>query len=348
MRVLIVKMSSLGDVIHALAAVTDARRALPDVQFDWVVEEAYKDMPAWHPAVDRVIPIALRRWRKAPLKALRSGEWRRFRQQLREREYDLVLDAQGLIKSAWVARKARGPRYGFDRDSIREPIAARAYQHRIAVAKGRHTGQHAVERLRKLFALTLNYPLPQGPAEFGVDRRQFLAEGQLPQGLIFFHGTVRDTKCWPEPYWRELAERFSAQGYAISLPWGNEVERARAERIADELKHVSVMPRMGIDALVLKIAAAKGVVGVDTGLTYLALALGVPTVAIYGSTDPVIAKAGPGQAFLQAQFACAPCFAGRCNYTGESPVQPACYQSIPPQRVEKTLLGLLAKTGAEA
>ena len=344
MRVLIVKMSSLGDVIHTLAAVTDAQRAMPDIRFDWVVEEAYKDMPAWHPAVDCVIPIALRRWRKAPLKALRSGEWRHFRQQLREREYDMVLDAQGLIKSAWVARKARGPRYGFDRDSVREPIAARVYQHPIAVAKGRHTGQHAVERLRKLFALALNYPLPTGPAAFGVDRRQFLVEDKAPRGLIFFHGTVRDTKCWPEPYWRELAETFSARGYPVSLPWGNDTERARAERIADGLENVEVMPRMGIDALVLKIAAAEGVVGVDTGLTYLALALGVPTVAIYGSTDPVIARAGSGQAFLQAQFSCAPCFLSRCNYTGESAVQPACYQSIPPQMVEQTLLGLLAKS----
>ena len=342
MRVLIVKMSSLGDVIHALAAVTDARRALPEIRFDWVVEEAYRDIPAWHPAVDRVIPVALRRWRKAPLKALLGGEWRRFRERLREREYDLVLDAQGLIKSAWITRKARGPRYGFDRDSAREPLAAHAYQHPIAVAKGRHTGQHAVERLRKLFARALGYPLPQGPAAFGIDRRRFLAEGQTPRGLLFFHGTVRATKCWPEPYWRELAGHYSERGTPVALPWGNEEECARAERIAADLAHVTVLPRMGIKELAERIAGAEGVVGVDTGLTYLALALGVPTVAIYGSTDPVIAEAGPGQAFLQAEFSCAPCFAGTCHYQGEAEVTPACYQTIAPQRVEQTLQALLA------
>jgi heptosyltransferase-1 len=128
MHVLLIKTSSMGDVIHALPALTDAMRAIPGIRFDWVVEEAFQEIPAWHPAVDRVIPVALRRWRKKPLKALISGEWRRFKRALRERQYDLVLDSQGLMKSAWLAQKARGPRAGFDKKSAREPLASWFYQ----------------------------------------------------------------------------------------------------------------------------------------------------------------------------------------------------------------------------
>ena len=102
MRVLLVKTSSLGDVIHTLPALTDAQRAIPGIQFDWVVEEGFAEIPAWHPAVAQVIPVAIRRWRKHPLQTLRSGEWRRFKARLRETHYDLVIDAQGLLKSAWL------------------------------------------------------------------------------------------------------------------------------------------------------------------------------------------------------------------------------------------------------
>jgi len=109
MRLLIVKTSSLGDVIHTLSAVSDAAAASPGLVCDWLVEEAYREVPAWHPAIRRVIPCALRRWRRAPLAAWRSGEWSRFRADLRQDAYDLVLDSQGLIKSAFLAIQARGP-----------------------------------------------------------------------------------------------------------------------------------------------------------------------------------------------------------------------------------------------
>ena len=128
MRVLLIKTSSLGDVIHTLPALTDAARAIPGIRFDWVVEEGFAEIPAWHPAVDAVIPVAIRRWRKKPLQAVRSGEWSNFKRRLRETQYDLVIDAQGLLKSAWLTRYARAEVVGLDKSSAREPLAARFYQ----------------------------------------------------------------------------------------------------------------------------------------------------------------------------------------------------------------------------
>ena len=125
MRVLVIKTSSLGDVIHALPALTDAARAIPGIRFDWVVEEGFAEIPTWHPAVDKVIPVAIRRWRKNLWQTFKSGEWRRFKQRIQSTKYDLVIDAQGLLKSAWLTRYVRAPVAGFDKNSAREPIAAR-------------------------------------------------------------------------------------------------------------------------------------------------------------------------------------------------------------------------------
>src|SRR5690606_34187458 len=127
MRVLVIKTSSLGDVIHTLPALTDAARALPGARFDWVAEENFAEIPAWHPAVDTVIPVALRRWRRAPLKAWRSGEWRAMKQAIAASPADVVIDAQELIKSALLTRYASAPVHGLDRASVREPFAARFY-----------------------------------------------------------------------------------------------------------------------------------------------------------------------------------------------------------------------------
>lgn len=164
MRVLVIKTSSLGDVIHALPALTDAARAIPGIRFDWIVEEGFAEIPTWHPAVDKVIPVAIRRWRKNIWQTLKSGEWRRFKQRVQSTKYDLVIDAQGLLKSAWLTRYVRAPVAGFDKHSAREPIAARFYSRRLAVARG----QHAVERLRQLFAVALGYDLPKALGDYGL------------------------------------------------------------------------------------------------------------------------------------------------------------------------------------
>lgn len=341
MRLLLVKMSSLGDVIHALAAVSDARRILPCLRVDWVVEEGLAEIPAWHPAVDRVIPIGLRRWRRA-WRATR-GERRAFRARLRERRYDLVLDAQGLIKSALVARQARGPRWGLDRRSAREPLAALAYGHRVAVDKA----QHAVPRLRQLFAKALGYELPDIAADYGIDRSSLPAS---PYGadLVFLHGTTWETKHWPEEYWQALAMQAAQTGRRVLLPWGGETERVRAERIAAAAPQaIEVLPRLDLGELAGVLGGVRAVVGVDTGLAHLAAALGVPSVTVYGPTQPDrTGTYGPGQLHLAAEFPCAPCMNRVCSYRGPAEVRPACFGTLPPARVWAQVERLLASQEA--
>ena len=336
MRVLLVKTSSLGDVLHTLPALSDAARQLPGISFDWVVEEAFVEVPAWHAAVDTVIPVALRRWKHSPLRVLRAGEPQAAVRQLRRQYYDLVLDAQGLLKSAVITRLARGPRAGLDRNSAREPVAARAYRRTFAVPRQ----QHAVQRVRQLFAAALEYELPATAPDYGI-RQRFSGQGR-DRYLVFLHGTTWPTKHWPEVYWGELAQLAVAQGLQVKLPWGNAAERQRAERIAAVHEAVEVLPRMSLGELAALIADASCVVGVDTGLVHLAAALGTPCVTLYGSTDPgLIGTLGEGQMHLRAEFPCAPCQERKCGYLGEATVYPACYVTLGPGTVWMQLDGII-------
>ena len=327
MRVLVVKTSSLGDVVHTLPALTDARRAIPGIQFDWVVEEGFAEIPAWHPAVAQVLSVAIRRWRKHPLQTLRSGEWRRFKARLGEARYDLVIDAQGLLKSAWLTHHVQAPVAGLDRDSAREPFAARFYDRRYAVPRE----QHALERVRQLFAQALGYPLPESVADYGLDRAQLAAPGEEPY-LLFLHGTTWPSKHWPEAYWRELAERMSEFGWAIRLPWGNADEQARAERIASRLPSVSVLPRLNLGGIAKVVAGARACVAVDTGLGHLAAALDVPCISLYGPTLPGrVGAYGRSQVHL--------CAAG--PDAGKGDRHKPCFDGLLPERVASELKALL-------
>ncbi len=360
MRVLLIKTSSLGDVIHALPALTDARLARRGIRFDWVVEEGFARIPAWHPAVAEVIPVALRRWRSRPLRALLGREWREARQRLGRERYDAVIDAQGLLKSAVLTRYARGPVHGLDRDSAREPLASLFYDHRHPVAWGRH----AVARVRELFARALGYPPPAEQSAdglaadpYGLDRARVLGgtpsrrDDQAPY-LLFLHGTSWPTKHWPEAYWRRLADMARAEGWQVRLPWGNDAERARAERLASGLANARVLPRLSLDGIAAEIAGARACVAVDTGLGHLAAALAVPTVSLYGPTNPAYTGAwGFGQRHLASDFPCAPCLRKRCAYVPRpedrarpdfAREQPPCFTRLPPERVWEELGRLLA------
>ena len=347
MRVLLIKTSSLGDVIHTLPAVTDAQRAIPEVRFHWVVEEAFAEIPGWHPAVEQVIPVALRRWRRHPLRARRSGEWATFRGRLAEQDHDLVVDAQGLLKSAWLTRYVDAPVHGPDRHSARERLASRFYDHRHAV----DPELHAVERTRRLFAAALGYAPEYARQDYGLDSGRFARKTDGPAPVVFFHGTTWRTKHWPEAYWRELACRVAQAGYPVRIPWGNDVERARAGRIASELKGVEVLPPMDLAGLARVLAAARGCVAVDTGPGHLAAALGVPTVSLFGPTSPGRTGAwGPEQIHLASDFPCAPCFSRTCRYRPTradrrhhdlEAEHPLCFTRLPPARVWENLRRML-------
>jgi heptosyltransferase-1 len=340
-KVLIIKTSSLGDVLHTLPAVTDAATRVPGIRFDWVVEESFVEVPAWHAAVDAVIPVALRRWKHRPLHVLRLGEPQTAVRQLRKHSYDRIIDAQGLLKSAVISRFARGPRYGLDRASAREPLAARAYNRTFPVPRQ----QHAVARVRQLFAAALDYEVPDTQPDYGIQERFSAAEPK--PCLVFLHGTTWPTKHWPDEYWVELAAMAVAGGLQVKIPWGNATERQRAEKIAAAHREVEVLPRMQLGELATVIAGASGVVGVDTGLVHLAAALGTPCVTLYGATDPgLIGTVGEAQLHLQADFPCAPCQERKCSYQGAAAVFPACYGSLPPARVWQTLADRLAGAGA--
>lgn len=332
MRVLLIKTSSLGDVIHTLPALTDAARAIPGIRFDWVVEEAFAEIPAWHPAVERVIPVAIRRWRKHLLATWRSGEWAACKRMLGDAGYDLAIDAQGLLKSALLCRHVVAPVVGLDRRSAREPLASLFYDRVVSVPRN----QHAVERLRQLFAAALGYGVPEMPGDCGIDRSRFGGEGEVAPYLVFLHGTTWPTKYWPEAHWRSLAQRASEAGYRVHLPWGSEVERARAERIAEGIAGVRVLERMNLAGISRVLAGARGAVAVDTGLGHLAAALATPCVSLFGPTHTGLTGAyGPSQRHLEAALGCSPCLQERCRIAPEPAAVhwPPCMDALDPDRV---------------
>ncbi|WP_213716142.1 lipopolysaccharide heptosyltransferase RfaC [Cedecea lapagei] len=284
MRVLLVKTSSMGDVLHSLPALTDAMLAMPGISFDWVVEEGFAQIPGWHPAVDKVIPVAIRRWRKSWFSAETRAERKAFYYQLEARKYDCVIDAQGLVKSAaLVTRKAHGIKHGMDWNSAREPLASLFYNKRHNVARQ----QHAVERTRELFAKSLGYAKPQSQGDYAISEH-FLTNPKesAEKYAVFLHATTRDDKHWPEENWRELIELLKATGLRIKLPWGAPHEEERAKRLAEGFSFVDVLPKLTLEEVAKVLANAEFVVSVDTGLSHLTAALDRPNVTLYGPTDP--------------------------------------------------------------
>ncbi len=331
MKVLIVKTSSLGDVIHALPALTDAKQALPDLEIDWLVEKNFSEILSWHQGVDRIIEIEFRRWRKNPWQAFKAGYWQKLYRQLREREYDLIIDAQGLLKSALMAFCAKGPRHGLARGSSRDPFSAIFYQHHHTI----DWQSHAIERLRDLFAKALNYSRPSTPIDYGL-AAHFNSQQQNEKSILFLHGTTWNTKLWPLAYWQELGRRLMQEGYSIFLPWGNEVEKNRAESIAAACQG-QVLPRLNLSQMALELLKVKAVIAVDTGLGHLAAALSVPTLSLYAASNALkTGTRGRQQTHLSVDYACAPCFRQECRWVKDEQMPP-CYTSLTPSRVLELL-----------
>ncbi len=278
--ILFVKTSSLGDVIHHMPAVTEARARRPDLRLAWVVEEAFAPLVRLHPAVDDVISVASRRWRRS-LPSLST--WREigaFRHVLRGRTYDAVIDTQGLIRSALIARAARGRRHGYDAGSIRERAASLFYDVRHSVARG----QHAIARNRALTGLVLGYS-PEGPPDYGLDRAR-LSPSPTDRYAVLLHATAEREKEWPVGNWIALGQSLRGRGIRLVLPWGNAREQERSRAIATALPGAEVPDLRPLDAVARLIAGASLVVGVDTGLLHLAGALGVPLVGIFAGSEP--------------------------------------------------------------
>lgn len=280
-KILLVKTSSLGDVVHTLPVASDIRTALPGAEIDWVVEESFAAIPRLHPAVTRVIPVAMRRWRKALWRRQVWDEMRAFLRELRRDGYDAVIDSQGLLKSALITRAARGQRYGLDWASAREPLAV-FYDRTFSVP----WTLHAVERNRSLAARALGYALLPAP-DYGIRAvRQTFPWLKPERYAVLLHAASAVNKLWSEDNWIAIGTQLAQHGVHCVLPWGNAPERTRSERLAARLPLTLVPPAVLLADAAALLAGAQAVVGVDTGLTHLAAALGSPTVGVYCATDP--------------------------------------------------------------
>lgn len=330
MRVLLIKTSSMGDIIHTLPALTDAGQAIANIRFDWAVEPSFQEIPRWHPLVDQVIPVALRQWRKGILSAETHQAWRAWRKQASKHPYDMVLDAQGLVKSAFLTFFTQGLRVGLDWQSARESLASLVYHHQCKV----NFYQHAIMRMRQLFSQALQYPLPDTPPVYGLDHTLLSTETASEKYMVFLHGTTWASKQWPENYWLALAHLAEKAGYRVKIGGGNPEEVARAERIASQCRAVDLVPYLSIAAMAQLLVKAKAAVAVDTGFGHLAAALNIPTISLYGATNPAYTGAlGTTAVNLSADFACAPCLQRDCHYQKNAVVKPACYATLTPERV---------------
>jgi len=274
--ILFVKTSSLGDVVHNCPAVSDVARELPGAAIDWVVEAPFAGIAAMHPAVRRVIPVAVRRWRSALWKPAVWSEIAQWRRALREERYDAVIDTQSLLKSALISASALGRRHGLDRASAREVLAPMFYDVRHRVPRG----LHAVERNRRLAAQALGFSLSDSP-DYGLR----VPAGAKSSYAVLLTMTSRADKLWPDERWVELARGMRIP---TMLPWGSDAERERAQRIAEKAGGTAIPRRLSVDELANLFVGAASVVGLDTGLTHFAAALGVPTVGIYCGSDPAL------------------------------------------------------------
>jgi len=341
MRALLIKTSSLGDVVHTLPALTDASRAIHGLQIDWLVEEAFAEIPSWHPAVTRVLPVAVRRWRKDLLNVRCDVAWKRLRAALDNQSYDLILDAQGLLKSAWLGWLADGPRAGLDRASAREALASLFYHKTYRVAKE----NHAVERTRHLFAQAFNYPLPTTRGSYGIARERVSTSRLEADKLMFLHGTTWASKHYPENYWIDLAKIARRNKFRVVLPWSNDQELERARRIS-RASEALVLDKLSLRDLAKELATAGACIAVDSGLGHMACALGVPTLSLYGPTKPALTSTyGDSQKALAVQFPCAPCLHRKCQYRDGPTAEAVCFDTLTPTRIWTELQWALSRQG---
>ena len=271
-----------------LPALTDAAYHRPDITFDWVVEESFAEVARWHPAVNQVIPIAIRRWRKDLLSAQTWQEIKAFKTQLRQQHYTKIIDAQGLLKSALVTRWAKGEVCGYDKQSSTESLASYFYHVKLPVSRD----LHAITRNRQLLATALSYSLDGLPLDYGIAKGTCYKMPQhlsvTAQYLIGFHATSREDKEWSLDLWDQFIPHIEQQGYSLLLPWGNAREYQRAMQLAQTHEKVHCLPTCSLGELAALIQGATAVIGMDTGLMHIAAAFNKKGIALYPVTEPTL------------------------------------------------------------
>ena len=327
MRILLIKMSSMGDIFHTFPAISDIKQYYPDAEIDWVVEGSFSEIVDWHPGVHKVIPIHLRRWVKARTK-IHWQEFKTWRRTLRQTTYDYIIDVQGLLKSAVVAKCAKGHGIdGYAKKSAREPVTHWFYKRPHIVDKD----QHAVERTRQLVGKALGYT-PEAKLNFGINQN-FTHIKKNPRKLIFIIGTSRITKLWATSEWQALTKIAIDAGFSVEIIWGSAEEQAIADQIIEFCPQATrPEQRLSITTIAEKLVEAAGVIGLDTGFSHLAGALETPTIALYGATSPVkVGLIGEHTQNLQLAetLACMPCHKRHCKWLPENSIDtPACMSGI--------------------
>jgi heptosyltransferase-1 len=288
-RILIIKTSSLGDVIHCLPVVNDIKYFVPDSSIDWLVDESFADIPGLHPEIHSVITISLRTWKKNLRKETTWTGLYKAIKAIRQEYYDIVIDFQGLLKSAFFTLFAHGDIHGFDKASIREAAASYFYKHTHTVSKQ----IHAVVRNRELAAKCFQYDPMDHPAHFGLEIHNITNFNLSERYVVLIHGSSKKTKQWPIAHWQKIVQFFNVLGLRVLLPWGNLEEYEISKILRKTSTNCLVLPKMRISDLANIISSAKCVVGVDSGLTHLANALGIPTIGLYMDSNPYLTGVYP-------------------------------------------------------
>jgi len=325
-KILIIKLSSIGDLIHTFPAISDLQQHQPELEVDWLVDASLKEIPTWHPFINKVYPLSLR---ARKLKVVAEFL------QVRKNNYDLIIDAQGLLKSAVTAKLLQAKIIsGFAKSSIKEQLAVKFYQQTHDISKD----LHAISRLRLLCAHSLNYTVDLNKIVYGLNLAEINTAPYptlTPKPyVVFFYGTTWETKHWPPNYWKQLALLLGRQGFEIQLTYSNLSQERFAKELAIVSNAVRVLPPITLNQSIGIIKNAHAVVSVDTGFGHIADAMGGNLVALYGPTD--YQKVGMQSNLsknLFSKFSCAPCQAKKCTYKGYSLVQPACFAELTPQMV---------------
>jgi heptosyltransferase-1 len=296
-KILLVKLSSLGDVLHNLPIVWDLRLRLPHAQIDWVVEEGYVNLLTplltrdGFRGIDHIIPFGLRRWKQNLFSLAVWKAFFTFKKRLQTTTYDVVIETQGLLKSAIVcslAKKSEGAVViglaNATEFSGYEPLARLFYKQSVQVP----TQCHAVDRSRRVMCSAWDWPLLESsntpqfyPAELITGISKSSIAGLNTPYVLCFHSTAREAKRWPDAHWVALGQDLAARGFQMVFPWGNAAEKALSESLASQIPNAIVPPAFTIEEAYSVIAGAALTVGVDTGLTHLAAVLDRPTVEIY-------------------------------------------------------------------
>ncbi len=347
MKILIVKLSSLGDILHLFPAVSDLRRSFPDAEIHWLVEPAFAEVVAWHSAVNKVITAPLREHKKAWWRI--PALLKKLRSQLRKERYDFVLDAQGLLKSALLARLAGNTVYGFARGSAREPPAARLYNKTAEVAGGLHIIEKNRQLVAKLFAADVTLKADYGLEKFRREQMNADVSG-IPNEfnghpyIVLLHGTTWNSKYWPEISWAELITSLTGQGWRCLLPWSNEEEHQRAERLrVSGGEGAQLLPKLSLTRLMAVLLHARAFVSVESGIGHIAAALDIPGVMLHGPTDPDYSGIRDKRCIhITSGIYCSPCFKRNCPRISTALAVPPCQQQISPQQVYQQCLTLMS------